>query len=412
MTTGTSSRKRLNLKGLLGPALVASVAYIDPGNIATNLTAGSEYGYLLVWVVVLATASAALFQFMSAKLGIVTGQSLPALLGGRFKNPRARTLFWLQAEVVAIATDVAEVLGGAIALSLFSHAPLIICAVVVALISLVIAALRSRGRGQFDAVVIVLMLATTFGFSYIMLRSKVDWMGVGQGLLPVFNGTGTLLLASSIIGATIMPHAIYAHSALSRDTFARGGAAVEPDWRRRLAGVRADVAIAMGLAGLGNLAVMVFSAANLRGDGIHATMDGAATILDQRVGTGIGLVFVFAMFSSGLASSAVGNYAADEIAQGLMKFKVRPMLRRLMALVPALLIIGFTANATSAIVFSQVVLSFGLPFALFPLVRITSNRKIMGAQVNPARVTVIGYTIAAALSVLNIALVSSLIFGA
>ena len=411
MTTGTSSQPRLrNLKGLLGPALVAGVAYIDPGNIATNLTAGSEYGYLLVWVLALATASAALFQFMSAKLGIATGQSLPGLLGQRFKSPRGRFLFWLQAEAVAIATDVAEVLGGAVALALLTQAPVLLCAVGVALLSLVIAALRSRGKGQFDGVVIALMLLTTFGFTFIMLRSSVHWGAVATGLIPQFDGSRTLLLASSIIGATIMPHAIYAHSSLSRDTLIRGGAAVVTDVKQRLFGLRVDVAIAMTLAGLGNLAVLIFSAANLSGVK-DIGLQQAGALLDVRIGAGIGLVFILTMFSSGLASASVGNYAADEISHGLLSLKVHPVLRRLMALVPALVIIAVAQNVTSAIVISQVVLSFGLPFALFPLVRLTSNSSLMGQHVNGKRVRVLGYTIATLLSALNLALMSSLIFG-
>jgi len=412
MTTGTSKRRGLNLKGLLGPALVAGVAYIDPGNIATNLTAGSEYGYLLVWVLVLATVSAALFQFMSAKLGIATGKSLPVLLGDRFRSGRSRFLFWLQAEAVAIATDVAEVLGGAIALNLLTQAPLILCALVVAFISLVIAALRGRGKGQFDTVVIVLMLLTTFGFSYIMLRSSLDWAGVAAGAIPHFAGTPTLLLASSIIGATIMPHAIYAHSSLSRDTLARSTGVVEQNVAKRLLGVRIDVAIAMTLAGIGNLSVLVFSAANLRGISGSIGLPDAAGLLDARIGVGIGLVFVLTMFSSGLASSAVGNYAADEISHGLLSLKVHPFARRLMALVPALLIIAFTQNVTSAIVLSQVVLSFGLPFAIFPLVRLSSNRSLMGEHVNGRVISLLGYVIAVLLSALNIALIAALVLHA
>ena len=411
MTTGTSSQPRLrNLKGLLGPALVAGVAYIDPGNIATNLTAGSEYGYLLVWVLVLATASAALFQFMSAKLGIATGQSLPVLLGQRFKSPQGRFLFWLQAEAVAIATDVAEVLGGAIALSLLTQAPVLVSAFAVALISLVIAALRNRGKGQFDGIVIVLMIVTTMGFSFIMLRSSVHWVAVAQGLIPTFDGPRTLLLASSIIGATIMPHAIYAHSSLSRDTLQRGGSAVATDVRKRLFGLRLDVGIAMTLAGLGNLSVLVFSAANLAGVP-NIGMQQAGGLLDLRVGAGIGLVFVLTMFSSGLASASVGNYAADEISHGLLSLQVHPLIRRLMALVPALVVIALAQNVTTAIVISQVVLSFGLPFALFPLVKLASDRALMGDHVNAAWVRNLGYAIAGMLSALNLALMSSLIFG-
>jgi len=384
--------------------MVAGVAYIDPGNIATNLTAGSQYGYLLVWVLVLATASAALFQFLSAKLGTVTGLSLPAQLGLRLTNTPARIAFWLQAEAVAIATDVAEVLGGAIALNLLTHAPLLVCALVVALISLVITSTRARRKSDFNGLVIVLMLAATFGFSYIMLTSPVAWGGLATGMIPRFTDTGSLLLATSIIGATIMPHAIYAHSSLSRDN------ATEQSMSARLRGLRTDVALAMVLAGLGNLAVMVFSAANFADDPA-TTMQNAAGLLDSHLGAGIGLIFVIALFGSGLASSAVGNFAAGEISAGLLRLHIPAVVRWALALVPALLIIAFTSNVTDAIIFSQVVLSFGLPFALFPLVKLTASKQVMGEHLSSTQVTVLGYFLASLLTLLNLWLVASLLIG-
>ena len=405
MTTGTSSRSRLNLKGLFGPALVAGVAYIDPGNIATNLTAGSRYGYMLIWVLVLATVSAALFQFLSAKLGLATGKSLPALLGERLTNRNARLGFWLQAEAVAIATDVAEVLGGAIALSLLSGLPLLVSAIVIALVSLVITALKTRGRGEFNSVVIVLMVITTTGFVTIMARSPINWGGLAGGLVPHLNGTNSLLLATSIVGATIMPHAIYAHSALSRDTFGS-----QARWGKLL-GLRLDVALAMVLAGMGNIAIMVFAAANLQGKGNDTGLTNAPVLLDGALGQGMGLLFVLSMFASGVASSAVGNYAADEITVGLLKRRIPPLFRWLLALVPALGLIALTPNVTDVLVYSQVVLCFGLPFALFPLVRLTANPNVMGNFATGTRIKWLGYSIASVLTLLNLSLVSSLIFG-
>lgn len=405
MTTGTSSlRRTLNLKGLIGPALVAGVAYIDPGNIATNLTAGSRYGYLLVWVLVSATLSAALFQFLSAKLGIVTGQSLPAVLGSRFKHNGTRLAFWAQAEAVAIATDVAEVLGGAIALSLLTQAPLIVSALAVGFISLVINATRAHGKTQFNRVIIFLMLAATLGFAYIMLKSQIMWSGLVQGLVPRISDGSSLLLATGIIGATIMPHAIYAHSSLSKEN------SPNLSMLERIRGAKTDVALAMGVAGVGNLAVLVFSAANLFGKGDLATLTGASGLLSAQMGSSIGLLFVVALFASGLASSAVGNFAASEIATGLLKRKIHPVVRWSLALGPALLLIAFTPNVTDAVIFSQVVLSFGLPFAIFPLVKLTADSKVMGALVSPRRVTILGYTLASLLTLLNLALVGSVFF--
>jgi manganese transport protein len=405
MTTGTSNRSRLNLKGLFGPALVAGVAYIDPGNIATNLTAGSRYGYLLIWVLVLATGSAALFQFLSAKLGLATGKSLPALLGERIKGRNARLGFWLQAEAVAIATDVAEVLGGAVALTLLSKLPLIISAIAIALVSLVITALKGRGKGEFNSVIIVLMVVTTAGFVTIMARSNINWGGLTSGLVPHLSGTSSLLLTTSIVGATIMPHAIYAHSALSRDTFGS-----QARWGKLL-GLRLDVALAMALAGLGNIAIMVFAAANLQGSGNDTTLTNTPGLLDGALGQGMGLLFVIAMFASGIASSAVGNYAADEITLGLLKRRIPPLARWLLALIPALGLIALTPNVTDVLVYSQVVLCFGLPFALFPLVRLTANSQLMGQYASGVRIKWLGYCIASVLTLLNISLVSSLIFG-
>jgi manganese transport protein len=380
------------------------VAYIDPGNIATNLTAGSRFGYLLVWVLLLATISAALFQFLSAKLGTVTGKSLPSLLGDRISNDKLRVAFWMQAEAVAIATDIAEVLGGAIALSLLSGAPLLPCASIVAVISLAITWFRQRAKTQFNAIVILLMLAATGGFSYIVLVSDVSWPDFAAGIVPQVSGTSSLLLATSIIGATIMPHAIYAHSSLSRDN------AQDRSMADRVRALSTDVALAMVLAGVGNLAIMIFSATNLRG-AADATMENAPALLDKSVGAGVGLIFVFALFSSGLASSVVGNFAAGEISAGLLRRRIPPLVRWLLALAPAMLIIALTPNVTDAIVYSQVVLSFGLPFALFPLIRLTANRTVMGTFKNSRAVTITGYWLASILTFINIWLVSSVALG-
>ncbi|MEY4411140.1 MAG: hypothetical protein RLZ69_714, partial [Actinomycetota bacterium] len=228
--------------------------------------------------------------------------------------------------------------------------------------------------------------------------------GLATGMIPRFTDTGSLLLATSIIGATIMPHAIYAHSSLSRDN------ATEQSMSARLRGLRTDVALAMVLAGLGNLAVMVFSAANFADDPA-TTMQNAAALLDSHLGAGIGLIFVIALFGSGLASSAVGNFAAGEISAGLLRLHIPAVVRWALALVPALLIIAFTSNVTDAIIFSQVVLSFGLPFALFPLVKLTASKQVMGEHLSSTQVTVLGYFLASLLTLLNLWLVASLLIG-
>lgn len=406
MTTGTFSRRR-PLVGVLGPALVAGVAYLDPGNVATNLAAGSQYGYLLVWVLVGANLAAWLFQFLSAKLGLVTGQSLPRLLGVRIKSVLARRLFWVQAEIVVIATDVAEVVGGAIALKLLTGLPLLFGGLLTSALSLLLVALRRYGNGRFNAVVIGLLLVTAVGFSFGIIGSPVNLNELAGGLIPGVADGNSLMLATSMIGATIMPHAIYAHSSLSRDS-AVGPLAGIP---RILRLTKLDVTLALVIAGLGNLAILVVAAANLSGSAAELTIARAFELLTQQLGVSAGLVFAVALLASGLASSAVGNYAASEISAGLLRKKMSPLRRWLIAMVPALLILALAPNVTSALIFSQVVLSIGLPFALYPLVRFTACRKLMGSYANQRKTTVVGYGVATILTGLNITMVAIMVMG-
>lgn len=401
-------RKRLRATQLLGPAIVAGVAYLDPGNVATNLTAGSEYGYLLVWVILMANATAWYVQYNSAKLGVVTGKSLPTLLGERFKSKRGRIAYWLQAEVVAMATDLAEVVGGAIALNILFELPLLLGGLITGGVSLALLALQGRGRVRhFEFLIMGLVAITSLGFVAGLFVSPLDPQGIAGGLIPRFDGTESVLLAVGIIGATIMPHAIYAHSALSRDRF--------PDLfesgskKLILKATKWDVSLAMVLAGAVNLAILLVGAATLYGKEIEDSIFGAHQAIEISLGTGVGVLFAIGLLASGLASSSVGAYAGGVIMEGLIRKEVPLIMRRAITLVPALIVLSLTDNPTQALVISQVVLSFGIPMALFPLVKLTSNNSVMGAFVNTRRNKLIGYLIAIILTALNVLLIALLI---
>jgi len=398
-TTVASSR----LLWLLGPALVAGVAYLDPGNVASNMTAGARYGYLLVWVVVAGNVMAWLIQYLSAKLGIVTGTSLPEILGLRMKRPLARRLYWIQAELVAMATDLAEIIGGAVALNLLFGLPLLAGGVITGVISMLVLMVQTRrGPRVFERVVIALMLIITVGFTAGVFMAPPDGGSVLAGLLPRFEGSNSVLLAASILGATIMPHAIYAHSSLARDRF--------PEWqgivatRRLLWATKWDVTIAMVIAGTVNLAILLLAASALQGVEGTDTLQGAYAALQTTLGPAIATTFAIGLLASGLASTSVGAYAGAEIMHGLLHVRVPLLLRRLVTLIPALLILGAGFDPTEALVLSQVVLSFGIPFALIPLVWLTAQRGILGSFANRWFTTVAGSICAVLLVALNIVL--------
>jgi len=387
---------------LLGPALVAGVAYLDPGNVASNATAGARFGYLLVWVVVLANATAWLVQYLSAKLGLSTGRSLPELLGERMRHPAARRLFWAQAELVAIATDVAEVLGGAIALQLLFGLPLVLGGLVTGAVSMVLLALRDgRGSRAFERVVTGLVVVIAIGFCAGIVVAPLDGAQAAAGLVPRFEGTGSVLLAASIVGATVMPHAIYAHSALTRDRFGL----VEPERRRRvLVATRVDVTIALVVAGTVNVVILLLSAATLGGVGGTDTIPGAYRAIGAALGPVIATLFAVGLLASGLASTSVGAYAGAEIMAGLLHRRIPLLLRRTVTLVPALLLLLLGVDPTLALVLSQVALSFGIPFALVPLVVFTARRSLLGESVNRWWTTALAVIAAFLLVGLNVAL--------
>ncbi|MFT2817649.1 Nramp family divalent metal transporter [Leifsonia sp. A12D58] len=407
-TTANSSAR---LIWLLGPALVAGVAYLDPGNVASNMTAGAAYGYLLVWVVVAGNVMAWLIQYLSAKLGIVTGKSLPEILGLRIRRPLARRLYWLQAELVAMATDLAEVIGGAVALNLLFNVPLLLGGAITGVISMIVLGVQSRrGPHVFERVIISLLLIIAVGFTAGVFVSPPDAGGVISGLVPRFEGTNSVLLAASILGATIMPHAIYAHSALARDRFPQFVG--RSDTRRLLWATKWDVSIAMLIAGTVNLAILLLAASALQGVEGTDTLEGAYQALDTTLGPVIATVFAVGLLASGLASTSVGAYAGAEIMHGLLRIRMPILLRRLITLIPALVILGSGFDPTEALVLSQVVLSFGIPFALIPLVWITAKRGILGEYRNRWFTTVAGAIAAVLLVALNVVLLVLVFSGA
>ncbi|MFF1573468.1 Nramp family divalent metal transporter [Leifsonia sp. NPDC058292] len=388
---------------LLGPAFVAAIAYVDPGNVAANLTAGAQYGYLLVWVLVAANAIAVFIQYQSAKLGIVTGHSLPELLGSRL-GTGSRRAFWVQAELVAAATDLAEVIGGAIALNLLFGLPLPIGGLIVGVVSISILAIQSRrGQRPFEMVILGLLGVIAIGFLAGLFVSPVDWGAAAGGLVPRFDGAPTVLLAASMLGATVMPHAIYLHSALARD---RHGKAETPGAvSRLLRATKLDVVAALALAGAVNIAMLLLAAASLNGVGGTDTIEGAHAAISSALGPAIGVIFAIGLLASGLASTSVGSYAGATIMAGLLKMRIPLLTRRVVTLIPAVIILALGVEPTWALVVSQVFLSLGIPFAMIPLLRLTGSRDVMGERADRMRTRVVGIVIATLVVVLNVALV-------
>lgn len=394
--TGAKAR----MIALLGPAFVAAVAYVDPGNVAANITAGAKYGYLLVWVLVLANAMAVLVQYQSAKLGLVTGKSLPQLLGDRMAK-RSRIAFWLQAEIVAAATDLAEVIGGAIALNLLFNVSLLTGAIITGFVSILLLLVQGEDRQHiFERVVLGLLLVITFGFMAGLVLDPPSASGTLGGLVPRLKGTETVLLAASMLGATVMPHAIYLHSSLVNHRFADRSHSL----KRLLRASKFDVAWALILAGLVNIGLLLLAASSLFGVKGTDTIEGAHGAIVSHLGSGMGIIFGIGLLASGLASTSVGAYAGSEIMLGLLHVKVPLVVRRLVTLIPALIIVGAGMDPTLALVWSQALLSVGIPFAIIPLMRYTAKKEIMGEYVDSTAIKVIGFIITALIVCLNLAL--------
>lgn len=395
--------RALRVVPLLGPALVAGVAYLDPGNVASNMTAGAQFGYLLVWVVVVGNLIAWLVQYLSAKLGLATGKSLTQILGERLTNKWARRGFWVQAEIVAMATDLAEVVGGAIAFNLLFGFPLIAGGMVMGLLSLFLLSLRDRsGAKAFERVIIALLLVIAIGFGMGIVVAPPDPGSLLGGLVPRFDGSASILLAASILGATIMPHAIYAHSALTRDRFGLVLAGVERG--RILKATRVDVTVALVIAGGVNLAILLTAAVSLQGIPGTDTLEGVYAALTNNLGPVIAVLFAVGLLASGLASTSVGAYAGAEIMSGLTDIQIPLLWRRVITLIPAFVILSIGADPTWALIISQVILSFGIPFALIPLVWLTRDKSILGVDINTTLTTTLAVVGAGFVIVLNLVL--------
>lgn len=387
---------------LLGPAFVAAVAYVDPGNVAANITAGARYGYLLVWVLVLANLMAVIIQYQSAKLGLVTGKSLPQLLGQRLPKTK-RIAFWIQAEIIAAATDLAEIVGGAIALQLLFNLPLLVGGAIVGSISLGLLIFQNeRRQKQFETIVIALLAVITAGFLSGLLISPPDPAGMLGGLLPRFAGADTVLIAVSMLGATVMPHAIYLHSSLVNHRFPQRKLSELP---RLLRVSKHDVGYALIVAGAVNVALLLLAASALAGKSGTDSIEGAHHAIESALGTTIGVIFAIGLLASGLASTSVGAYAGSEIMGGLLHVQIPLFARRLITLIPALLILALYPNPTWALVISQVALSFGIPLALVPLASYTRKRELMGVYQDSRGMRLVMGIIVALVIALNLLLV-------
>jgi manganese transport protein len=385
---------------LLGPAFVAAVAYIDPGNFATNISA-AEFGYALAWVIVAANLMAMLVQYLSAKVGVATGRDLPELCREHLPRAVSRGL-WVQAELIAMATDLAEFVGAAIGLNLLFHVPLRAAGPMTALVAFAILALEQRGYRRFELAIGGLLGIVFLGFAYDLMAVGVQPRGIAAGLVPNFTGnSGMLLLAAGIIGATVMPHVVYLHSALTKS---RVSCSDDGERRELLRFQRLDVLIALGAAGLINLS-MLFVAVSLssRSGRPHLdTIEAAHTGLGQMVGGGAALMFAVALLASGLSSSSVGTYAGQVVMQGFIGRRIPLFVRRGLTMLPALVVLELGLPPTGSLVISQVVLSFGIPFALVPLVALTRRADIMGPLVNHRITTVATVCIVSLIIALNV----------
>jgi manganese transport protein len=388
---------------IFGPAFVASVAYVDPGNFATDTQAGSEHGYLLVWVIVLANAIGMLVQYATSKLGLVTQQSLPELCRDHY-HTGVNAFLWIQAEVVAMATDVAEVVGGAIGLNLVFGIPLLPAGVITGIVALGVLALQQRGYRYFELIVVTLLSLVGAGLIYLVLAvGRQSYSGFASGLTPRLGGGNALALAIGIVGATVMPHVVYVHSALQTDRITPRNQA---EMRTLVRYNGWDCVVGLGVAGVANLVILCVAAAVFHHPGLTGVsqLQAVHARLAALVGGGAALAFGVALIASGLSSATVGTYAGQVVMAGFMKWRVPVLVRRLVTIIPSLAVLAFAANTTNALVYTQIVLAFAIPFALVPLTLLTSRRDVMGPGTNRGLTTGLLWTATVAITVLNVCL--------
>ena len=390
---------------MLGPAFVAAIAYVDPGNFATNIQGGARFGYLLLWVVLAANVMAMLIQYLSAKLGIATDQNLPELVREHYPAPVSWAL-WAQAEVMAMSTDIAEFLGAALALNLLFGVPLLVAGLMTGVIAFCILELQRHGFRRFELAITALLGIIFLGFLYETLKIGPSAADTAHGFVPQLRGSESLYLAVGIIGATVMPHAIYLHSALTKR---RMPVRNDAERARVLRFERTDVVIALGLAGLVNMAMLAVAAKLFHGNpgyGDVSTIEGAHSGFENLVGGTAALAFAVALLASGASSSSVGTYAGQVVMAGFVNLRIPLFVRRGLTMLPALVVLAIGVSPTTALVLSQVVLSFGIPFALVPLLLLTRRADVVGVHVNRRATTCTAIGIAALISTLNVFLLA------
>jgi manganese transport protein len=396
---------RWRLLPFLGPAFIACVAYVDPGNFATNIAGGSKFGFTLVWVIVASNLMAMLIQTLSAKLGIATGRNLPEVCREQYSR-RTSVALWVQAEVIAMATDLAEFLGAALGIKLLLGVPLFPAAVITGVITFLILGLQRFGFRPLEAVITAFVLV--IGVCYLgELWFAHPPLGIvaRHAVVPDFAGNESILLAVGILGATVMPHVIYLHSALTQRRIVPRN---DDEARMLYRYTRIDVLIAMAIAGLINISMLVVAATVFFGSGLTnvESLEGAHRTLEPILGGASSVLFALALTASGLSSSTVGTMSGQVVMQGFIQRRIPLFVRRAVTMIPAFVVIAIGVDPSRTLVISQVVLSFGIPFALIPLVIFTSKREIMGVLVN-RRTTVAAATVVAGLiSALNVFLLA------
>jgi manganese transport protein len=418
--TATARAARASLAGerrglgrllpFLGPAFIACVAYVDPGNFATNVSGGAQFGYLLLWVVLSANLMAMLIQSMSAKLGIATGKNLPEVC--RERLPRPVTLgLWVQAEIIAMATDLAEFIGAALALNLLFGIPLFPAGLLTGVGVFGILTLQRRGFRPLEAAISALVGVIVVAFALQVFIAEPEAERVLAGLFtPGFSGTESVLLATGILGATVMPHVIYLHSALTQR---RVVGKTDEQKKKIFRFETIDVVIAMGLAGVINMSMLSMAAALFNSRGLEWVTDIDVAFEQMRVleGNGLAILFGVALLASGFSSSSVGTMSGQVVMQGFINRRIPLFLRRLITMIPALAILAVGLNPSRSLVISQVVLSFGIPFALIPLLLFCRNRDVMGVLVNHRLTTAVATVVVTLIVCLNVFLLYRTFFG-
>jgi len=392
--------KFASLLPFLGPAFIASVAYVDPGNFATNIAAGSEFGYTLLWVIIASNLMAILIQTLSAKLGIATGKNLAELCRENFP-PWAVIILWILMELVAMATDLAEFLGAALGFNLLLNIPLWLAGILTGITTFIILGLERRGFRSLEAVITAFVGVVAVSYVIETILDKPDWGNVlYHAVVPSFKGPESVILATGILGATVMPHAIYLHSALMQG---RVKVKKPAQLKRLFRYEQIDVFIAMGIASLINGAMLIMAASTFHSQGLTGvgTIQEAYKTLEPLLGKAAQSIFAISLLAAGLSSASVGTMAGQVIMQGFLHWEIPVWIRRLVTMIPSLIVIAIGLDPSRTLVISQVLLSFGLPFAIIPLVRFTSQKKIMGVLVNRKFTTILAAGVAALIVVLN-----------